>query len=650
MSKPSLQFGPGDVSGFTSLTTATFNDVPPARILRELIQNSLDAAVEAREKTAKVRFEVSFIGKDDVPDLAGYRRAFHEAVSYHTKRNNGKLDDPAQQVVDTIEGALSKNVDYLLSVYDNGVGFDQRRMTAVLGDGSGAKEIEATGSYGVGHFSALATSSLRYLLYGGISSDSVRTASGLTIIASRPGKQYPTSARGYFVKRLFGGEGGKLFEFSTGREIPRVIRAVLDKIQKDWKHGSVVMIPSFNYFGFKDDRRLTDIIPLVAAFNFSAAIHAGSLVIEVDESRVQGGEYRKVSAANLRDILESERARERGFRSDTWRGGLRPSGKDAWGAYQALSQGKGARVPTMAGNADVCVLVPAPAGQTRLDLFRNGMWITGKLPYLNPSSFADWEAFQAVLMPRPGTDLHRLVRKAEGPMHDELSLKLLSKVEREKLRTALRAVATWLKSEVPKMDAETYTPDDFLVVSSGGDGGAGAPTTYSMWGSPVVVQRARSSQQRTDGTDKDTNLEPDSDELGKRGHRQKKGRKASTKRSRPLPFRSTGVPRGQGQYHIELECSESVEEVLLRFRIDENTDATSDRLWPDEDVVIDSFTCKDSEGAALSAQMEDGNTSIRLFGLTAGKYEIAIEYNAPPDLRAVRAPVFRVDLHRPAGE
>ena len=115
MSKPSLKFGPGDLSGFTSLTTATFNDAPPAKILRELLQNSLDAAVEAGEKTAIVRFEVSFLAKTGVPDLTGYERTFREAVRYHQERNNGQLDDPAQQVVDTIEDTLGEGEHCLLN-------------------------------------------------------------------------------------------------------------------------------------------------------------------------------------------------------------------------------------------------------------------------------------------------------------------------------------------------------------------------------------------------------------------------------------------------------------------------------------------------------------------------------------------------------
>ena len=647
----SLQFRPGDPSGFTGLTTAMFNDVSPARILREILQNSLDAAVEAGEKTAVVRFEISFLEHGDLPDLSGYEQAFRAAVKYHEKENGGRLPDPAQQVVETISSAIADvkaGRHYMLSVLDNGVGFDERRLKAVLGDGSGAKQAGSAGSYGVGHFSAVSASDLHYVLYGGISKEAKRIASGFTILAGRPGRRHPLSARGFLVKKLLDGTNSKLFSFATDREVPSIIRKALDRIQRDWRQGSAVMIPAFNYFG-DDDKWLVDIITRVAAFNFSVAIHAGELVVEVDEEQLEGGTLTRVNRGNLSNILEEDGQRSRAFRSDTWYRGLRPAGQDALGAYLAVSRGSRVMVSTGVGQADLRILTPAPTGRTRLDLFRNGMWITESIPGLSPSTFADLEMFHAVLIPVQDSELHRLIRKAEGAMHDRLSLKLLNRVEREHLQTACRAIEARIKTEVPKRATEgTYTPDDFLVVSSGGDDGASGTGSYAMWGNPVIVQSARLTQLRTSGT---TGTETKIDQDGQGGpgvKRERKRRDATRRHSRPLPFRSTAVPDGRGRYNIEIECQEALEEVLLKFRVDENTDATCDRLWPDEEIVLRSFRATGRDGAELPGELEDGNTTIRLRGLAADAYKIVIEYEAPAGFDdAVQAPVFRVDLHKP---
>ena len=169
-----------------------------------------------------------------------------------------------------------------------------------------------------------------------------------------------------------------------------------------------------------------------------------------------------------------------------------------------------------------------------------------------------------------------------------------------------------------------------------------------MWGSPVIVQSARLTQLRTDGT---TGRETKIDQDGRSnagGKTRRNRRDAARRRSRPLPFRSTAVPDGKGRYNIEIECQEALQEVLLKFRVDENTDATCDRLWPDEEIVLRSFRATGRDGAELPGELEHGNTTIRLHGLAAGAYKVVIEYEAPAGFDdAVQAPVFRVDLHKP---
>jgi len=100
-----------------------------------------------------------------------------------------------------------------------------------------------------------------------------------------------------------------------------------------------------------------------------------------------------------------------------------------------------------------------------------------------------------------------------------------------------------------------------------------------------------------------------------------------------------------------LECNEALEEVLLRLRVDENNDATCDRVWQDEEVRIRSFRAEDEAGEVLRGRVQDGRTTIRLSGLTAKTtYRLTIEHEGPSGLReAVQAPVLRIDLHKPQG-
>ena len=237
------------MSALRRIRTSDFDDVEPAKVVRELIQNSLDAAVEAGEDTAFVRFCVKGISRSDVPDLQGYEKAFKSAVKFQSAvATDGQLADTAQEVVTRIRRGLRKLKDgkhHALTVVDNGIGLDDRRMHSILGNGASAK-VDGTGSYGVGHLAAISTSDLHYVLYGAVQADGERIAAGNTVLASMPGKAGAPgwkSADGYLVASLLNGIGGRFYEFLAGGSIPGPVESAIDDIEQDWGHGTVVMVP-----------------------------------------------------------------------------------------------------------------------------------------------------------------------------------------------------------------------------------------------------------------------------------------------------------------------------------------------------------------------------------------------------------------------
>ena len=103
---PELQFGHStDRAGFTPAGIAAFSDLRPAAVVRELIQNSLDAAlIEAREPCAHVRFERSVCTLDEIPGIESYRTAFRRAVKEQTPSGS------ARAVVERIRADLAGGV------------------------------------------------------------------------------------------------------------------------------------------------------------------------------------------------------------------------------------------------------------------------------------------------------------------------------------------------------------------------------------------------------------------------------------------------------------------------------------------------------------------------------------------------------------
>ena len=644
-----LQFG-STVSpkGFTSFSTASFNEAPPAKIIRELLQNSLDAAAEDGESEAKVRFQVDPIGPRNVPDLRGYNGAFLEACAHWTQGGR-KLTDAAQEVVNRIESgldAIRNRQAKLLSVMDNGIGLDAKRMNALLGDGAGEKQDNMSGSYGVGHLAPMALSDIRYMLYGGIARDGSRIACGKAVLASHPGKKQLNDGEGYLIKDFRDGLDGNLYEFLEKQQHPRVVAKCLNEISNEWGHGSAVMMLAFNNFR-SGGTPLWAIVSKVAAYNFTAAIYRGKLVIEVRED----GKAQRLDAESLPGILEQDKDRTRASRAGSLFAELRPSGQNAYSALKALDDDDSQRVKVNGGYARISLLLPSPNGYPRIDLFRNGMRITDDVPELGRGDFASREPFHAVIEidAENSGELHRLIRKAEGPMHDSLSLTLLSSRERDILQQELAEIKEWVNQQVPEIGSEEYTVDDMLLVNTG-DGVQGRES-FSFWGTPTPVSRRSSTQLMFDPEANDDPPEPDPDpDLGPVPSPPAPPRSQPKRPSRPLPFRSAVVPDGIGRLIGSIRSSSNFPETRLMLRVDENVDSTCDRIWQDEDVTVRSFHIALAEGGpSPQAEIIANGRLVKIHGIAADTdYEVRVEYNAPPELASVvDRPVLRLELHRP---
>ena len=225
--RPDLKFGPGTSIGFTPAGIAAFTNLRPEAVVRELIQNALDAAGEAEERTAFVRFRLTRKNTNAIPGIRSYRKALESAVKTHKEMMGGELPRQAELVVGTIKGALSKRTQDILSVLDNGIGLNERRMNALLSDGVSAKHGNATGTYGNGHTVAIPASDLRYILYGGVTDNGRRIGAGHAVLASHTGTSkaaYLCAGDGFFVLNFRNGKDGKLYDYAKARAIPKLIR------------------------------------------------------------------------------------------------------------------------------------------------------------------------------------------------------------------------------------------------------------------------------------------------------------------------------------------------------------------------------------------------------------------------------------------
>lgn len=449
---PSLIFtGFSTPEGFASKTLATENRVIPAPIVRELIQNSLDAGQLASCKQIRVRFVFEELATEELPGIEEYRKAFNAARKTH----EGHLES-AQAQVSRIEGSLKSKTVKVLNVIDNGIGLDSERMNSLLGDGTTSKsEQDSAGSYGLGHFTAFPASNLHFILYGGVTKNSERTASAHAILASHEIEGNLRGKDGFLIKGARPTVRNR-YIFPSNGEIPPFIDLQLDSIEKEGGSGSVVSIVAFNDF-LEDEDSSAEAIVSVAAKHFFPSIRSGLLVVSVE--RNSGTKI--LDRRSLLSII--------GKNTKNTRSGDPFSNSKAWSAYQTIMDSEKRVVKTNYGDIFVHIRHSAQE-RTRINLFRSGMWITDSLPRNGQGNYSGYKPFNALVLVDPPSEAFNLVRKSEGEKHLEVDSKRLADEDRRNFNNFFEEVREGIKEGLEEFEAEIFSPANFMLIEPDGEG------------------------------------------------------------------------------------------------------------------------------------------------------------------------------------
>ena len=644
--RPDLRFGPGTSDGFTSSGIAAFDDLRPAAVVRELIQNALDAARAGQVPRAVVRFRLSRVLRQALPGLESYERALDKAIDTQRTMGNG-LSPKAELVVARIRGALDQDELEVLSVLDNGIGLDEQRMNALLSDGLSVKEEGATGTYGNGHSTAIPASDLRYVLYGSVTATGQRIGAGHAVIASHQEKDEPhhRAAHGFFIRDFRAGVG-TLYEYAKGDELPDLIARNVDSIRETDGHGTVIIIPAFN--NFLEEGTLWDKVSQAASANFFVAIEEGELKVTVEDDR-PGMEPKTwiLDKFTLRSILDDNKERRRAAAF--------LNGRRAFEAHRAYRDGTRHGIATSAGTIEIRLL-KSDAANTRIDLCRNGMWITYDrgIPGFQ-QRFIDQVPFHAVLSlnARDGQRLHEYLRLAEGPLHNSIDIKRLRDREGRACRSALREIVEWILENTPKVQSEAYVPPDYLSLDFGDEGGEGSRMRRKVfWGTPVPITRNPSRRLHSLSPD------PDSKEEGEReppDRRPVVPNPPSPDRTRRRPtlstiFQAASRPAGPNRRHILIECPNGCTDAQFRLVADEALDATCER--PGQDTyapAVLSNVVVNGKPAGINEFVvwEDDVIGVRLGDLAASSsVEIETDYRLTGDFAGISNPSLRIEIFR----
>ena len=625
--KPSLHFGRGGNSGWTSTGPSSYRTMKPAAAIRELIQNGLDAAAE-KEVPARMRFRVEHCPLDNIPGIDSYRAAFDGAEKSQRKLRKGKVSDNAEGIIQEARKCMEESTCKVLHILDNGIGLDKDRMEAVLADGISVKGNIASGSFGNGHVSAFSASDLRYVLYGGLSLKNQThkmICAGHVILASREGENRETLSKdGYFVNNLKDDMFDRYVCPENG-DVPSLVRDQLDWIQSEWSTGSVVSIVGFNLFR-KPDNNLREEIFRAAACNFFEAVNRGNLVIEFEK---ENGEIESLNENTLEQVLVEHKDQKRS--SDKFL-----SGNKAYEAFLTLRKGSRKTVSTTLGPVEIVVRSPTQSRQVHL--CRNGMWITD-LPELK-NQLGNHEAFNCVIPLAENEKLNRLIRKTEVPLHNELRKKDLDEDEKKQFKSVLTAIREKLKETVLKLDDESFCPSDILPVNAEGSAKSGGGKVNGVGTmSPIKRHLVQHNNEKEDSEKGDMNIIDGKEKDDKATPDDRKKRIRRFNRSgNQIQFQGLIVPQGPRTCKVSIVSGQKSQESEIRFTLDESIDVTSDGITRGTFVIIKPDGLK-LNGKVAQEDVLRKNDKGEILGVMLGglaenqKYDLEFDYVIPNELQ-----------------
>lgn len=78
-----------EYAGFSSSATSNATNADATTVIRELIQNSLDAAKEKNREHAHIKFTIEKVKQESLPGFSDLHKSFLSAVSTQKKINGG---------------------------------------------------------------------------------------------------------------------------------------------------------------------------------------------------------------------------------------------------------------------------------------------------------------------------------------------------------------------------------------------------------------------------------------------------------------------------------------------------------------------------------------------------------------------------------
>ena len=424
--KPSWKFGNNDtreVEGPNNAGIANFTDDRTGGLVREVIQNSIDASA-SQDEPVKVAFRVEELLVQDL-DLGSLKQAISASRKSHA------IDDrhsrQFQRGISTLNSATKNGRIVALSIVDsnttgasdnNGQRDKWHSLTKTVGLGN-KDMLDAGGSFGLGKHAAFAATDLRTVLYStayyqnGIGSPLRRRFTGKSILVS-----HEVGGKAYRASGWLEADDGPLRD----NEIPGDFRLK--------SPGTAIAILGFDNSNM-DQWQAEAKESLITHF-FHALAH-DNLRVRIGDSDIDSENLDNAAAdmdESVRNLIEVSRSEIKDHTDIKGIGRVNLR-------IQVDEYGESSR-KTVALVRDAGMMITSQLGN---------MLIT---PAQRMVSFPrHWLGFTAIVECLSQGE-RSLLREAEGPRHDKVSADHADSYERRKVSSALRSLGIWIRDTIEK--------------------------------------------------------------------------------------------------------------------------------------------------------------------------------------------------------
>ena len=424
--KPSWKFGNNDtheVEGPNNPGIANFADDRVGGLVREIIQNSIDAKASKTEPV-EVSLRVEGLPVENL-DLPGLKRAViasrkSDAIDERHKAQFGRA-------VKTLNSASrSHNIVALTITDSNTLGAPDEKgqrdkwhsLTKTVG--LSAKDTrDSGGSFGIGKHAAFAAADMRTVLYStayrenGAGSALRRRFTGKSILVSHEVKGKPYRATGWLES-----EDGPLRDYA---------------VPSDFQLCTPGMLVSILGFDNSNMEAWTDKAKTSLVTHFFHALAHDNLQVRIEDIEVNNNSLDSVSAGMGQEVESLIRVSRSDVKDHTDIDGIGRVNLriivDEWG-------GPGQK--TLALVRDAGMMISKQLGDMRIT------------PSQRMVSFPrNWMGFTAIVECLSEGE-ESLLREAEGPRHDKVSSDYADSSDRRKVSRALRELGTWIRDAIGK--------------------------------------------------------------------------------------------------------------------------------------------------------------------------------------------------------